>query len=351
MNGASLADWQLVYNAANERIRAINHLRSFSRISLYPVPIEGSCASLLPYSGWADSTVSLPGFPNTYLDPTQPVRVITPADSDWPYYFDPEVTGEVVRPGPVLITESALPSTNPYNPQIHILEYLPSYSFNHVPDIQVSPERGTPISNMGPFLDYRLAAAHKMHKLSTSIMDSGENSVMYQSNIAWNLVTGEVYDDVIDEVLPGVTFSSYSDCYAYAYSNLHQSALNTFGSFGASIIVIHEDNWTGDETIHVNIWFPVFRIAPPGSVTADMTIYYETDGDNLGIPVTSSDRVKSYSSAQFTGLTLGDYASFGFPSSAFANAPSLPTLGNSYSVHESIYPLFILWDFAPYFQY
>lgn len=350
MNGASLAYWQLVYNAANERIRAINHLRSFSRISLYPVPIEGSCTCLLPYSGWADSTVSLPSLPNTYLDPTNPVRVITPADSDWPYYFDPEVTGEVVRHGPVLITESALPSTNPYNPQIHIREYYPSYSIRHSPSIEISPQRGTPIANMGPYLEARLDAAHKMHKLATDILASSDGSVQYMSRISWDLVTGEVYDHVLDEVLSGVTFANYSECYAYAYTHLHESPLNLYNPFDANISVNHND-WSGNETIDIYIRFCVLHISAPGSVTADMTIYYETEGDNLGIPVTSSERVKSYSSAQFTGLTLGDYATFGFPSSAFANAPPLPALGSSYSVREDLYPLFILWDFAPYFQY
>ena len=349
MNGASLADWQLVYNAANERILAINHLRSYSRDNLYPVPIEGSCTSRLPYSGWADSTASRPLLPDRYLDPTNPVRVITPADDVWRYYYGYS-TGVSVRPGPVLTTEPSLPSTNPYTPSIHILEYLPSYSIRHSPSIEISPQRGTPIANMGPYLEARLDAAHKMHKLATDIWSSGDGSVQYMSRISWDLVTGEVYDHVLEEVLSGVTFANYSECYAYAYTHLHESPLNLYNSFGANISVNHND-WSGNETIDIYIKFCVLHISAPGSVTADMTIYYETEGDNLGIPVTSSEQVRSYASTQFTGLALGDHATFGFPSSAFANAPSLPTLGNSYSVHESIYPLFILWDFAPYFQY
>lgn len=348
MNGANLADWQLVYNAINERYRAICSLSTYRNENQNPVPESG----FVPY-GDSHSRSILPNLPSRYLDPTNPVKILTPSDSDWPYYYDSTITGEVVVAGPWLDTGSY--SNIFYNNRKYIYEYYPGfhYASGHIEDVFgewfTSPGNGTPIANLGTFLDERFNAAHKMYKASTDIQESCSD-LIYRSNISWNLTTGEVYDNVLGELLSGVTFSDYSDCYNYAYLNLHVLAGNTFGTLGATVNINHND-WTGDETITVYISFDRLNINPVGSITSDLTFYYETTGDNLGIPVTSSEYVKSYSSANFNAITYGGGAEFGFSPSAFSVAPTLPALNSSTTLHESLIPQFLLWDFSNYFEY
>ena len=310
-NGASLADWQDIYNGVNERRKATMF---FSGTSLLPVPFSENHITHNDASG-------LVGIPSGFCDPSSPLTFQT--------WSDASDTGS--QPNGVNSLGSGSPSA--------ICRYVPQYGSY--------PKHGYYLAGSGWFLDWIDDALGYMTKAAARI--SLPTVTLYRANLQWepygtyDQPPGSVWDGVTGDWISGLTISSYADLWTYAVQHLHEEVTDYWDSIWATI---------GTSSNTVEIWFASWQVPHPGVIPADLTFYYSATGDNLGYTPTNYQQsggpyVHGYATRTKQAASASYPLTFGFTSSVIPS--TLPAPGDY--VHEELDNFYAVWDFAPYFQY
>ena len=296
-SGASLADWQDIYNGVNERRKATMF---FSGTPLLPVPFSENHITHNDASG-------LVGIPSGFCDPSTPLTFQT-----WNTQDD---TGS---------------QPNGVN-SLLIHRYVPQ--FGSVPVV------GSYLAGSGWFLDWIGDALGYMTKAASALTPS---CVQYWSSLQWDEYGGgTVWDAVTGDTIPGLVISSYADLWTYATQNLHE--ISGYNYIDALIS-------TTAQTVEIK--YSSWQIPHPGVIPADLTLYYSATGQNLGYtptnyPQSGGPYVHGYATRTKQAASAASPLSIGFTSSVIPS--TLPAPG--YYVHEELSNLYAVWDFAPYFQH
>ena len=301
-NGASLADWQDIYNGVNERHKAVM-FGSFDGVSLDLVPVVQSKDHITHANASAlVGEIPVGGF----CDPSTPLTFQT-----WNTQDD---------------TGSAPNGVN----SLEVMRYVHEYGSY--------PKARFYLAGSGWFLDWIDSALGYMAKAASALTPS---CVQYWSSLQWDQYGGgTVWDNVTGEYIFGLTISSYVDLWTYATQNLHE--IQNYHYIDALI---------STTTQTVEIKFSSWNVPHPGVIPADLTLYYSATGDNLGYAPTdfpsSSPAVHGYATAMKQNASAASPLSIGFTSSVIPNTTPAP----GYYVREELSNFYAVWDFAPYFQY
>lgn len=299
-NGASLADWQDIYNGVNERRKAV--LNWLSPADLVPVPQSENHITNANASGLVGKIPA-----GSFCDPSSPLTFQT--------WSDASDTGS---------------QPNGVN-DIEIMRYVHEYGSY--------PKHGYYLAGSGWFLDWIDSALGYMTKAAAALSPV---CTQYWSNLQWNQYGGGVvWDGVLGDYIPGLTISSYADLWTYATQNLHE--IQNYNYIDALIS-------TTAQTVEIK--YSSWQIPHPGVIPADLTLYYSATGQNLGYAPTNYQQsggpyVHGYATRTKQAASASSPLTFGFTSSVIPS--TLPAPG--YYVHEELDNFYAVWDFGPYFQH
>lgn len=297
-NGASLADWQDIYNGVNERRKATMF---FSGTPLLPVPFSENHITHNDASG-------LVGIPSGFCDPSTPLTFQT-----WNTQDD---TGS---------------QPNGVN-SLEIMRYVHEYGS--------CPKAGYYLAGSGWFLDLMDDALGYMTKAAAGPMNP--SCVQYWSSLQWDEYGGgTVWDAVTGDTIPGLAIFSYADLWTYATQHLHE--IQDYHYIDALIS-------TTAQTVEIK--FSSWNVPHPGVIPAYLTLYYSATGQNLGYtptnyPQSGGPYVHGYATRTKQAASAASPLSIGFTSSVIPS--TLPAPG--YYVHEELSNFYAVWDFTNYFQY
>ena len=315
-NGASLADWQDIYNGVNERRKAV--MNWLSPADLVPVLQSKNHVTHGDIAAFGTALVNkIPA--GSFCDPYTPLTFYT-----WNTAYD---TGS---------EPNGINSLNMYK-YVHEFGSVPAF--------------GSPLAGSGWFLDWIDDALGYMTKCAagwTTIHETGGNPsvTQYWSKLDWNtygapgVPANAVYDYIAGEWIPGLTINTFSELWDYAVQNLHvtQNAGTTEVSIGAG-------------THGCDIRFSNWTLPHPGVIPADLTFYYSAFGDNVGYAPTNytqgNVQVHGYGTITKQNASSASRLMVGWDSSVIPSSP--PAAG--YSKVEYLQNFYAVWDFAPYFQY
>lgn len=306
-SGASLADWQDIYNGVNERRKATMFWDGHSPALLPVVQSKNH----ITHTGAAGLVGKIPV--GSFCDPSTPLTFQT--------WDDESDVGSQPNGVNSLLGNASLSE---------ICRYVPQYGS--------CPKHGYYLAGSGWFLDWIDDALGYMTKAAAGPMNP--SCVRHVASLQWYQSTGEVWDNIIGDYVPGLVISSYSDLWNYATQNLHE--ISGYSYIDAQISTSQMD---------VNISYSSWNIPHPGVIPADLTLYYSATGQNLGYTPTNYQQsggpyVHGYATLTKQAASAASPLSIGFTSSVIPS--TLPAPG--YYVHEELSNFYAVWDFAPYLQ-
>jgi len=316
-SGASASDWQDIFNAVNERRQALAY-----RKDLHVIPVPQYLDHLTSgqhSSAWSSSRL-VRSVPLNFCDPYSPLKFQT-----W--------------------SETYSSGTKPVDVNtLDINRY--AHGFGDY------PKRGTILAKTGWFLDGMDSAIQLLTKYAESQALATWEYTSRVANFRWDLLNDEVWDDQHGVILDGLTFSGFSDFYAYAHA--HAEDINHAGDFSASVQITNASDYGGRYNI-VNVRYTRLKGIVPGIIPADLTLYYSSWGDDLGFAVNSyidqqtGVETVSYSTRTYSNMT--GQTVIGFSDSIFPQTPPTLDAYGEYLKEERLTDVFYVYDFSNYFQY
>lgn len=316
-SGASVSDWQDIFNAVNERRQALAYRKD---LRVIPVPQLLDHLTSGPLYSAGSSSGLVHSVPLDFCDPYSPLKFRT-----W--------------------SETYSSGTKPVG-----VNHLDINRYAH--GFGDYPKRGAILANTGWFLDGMDSAIQLLTKYAES---HGEATWEYASRVAnfrWDLFNDEVWDNQNGVRLDGLTFSGFSDFYAYAHA--HAEDTNQAGDFRASVQITNGSDYGGRYNI-VNVRYTRLKGIVPGIIPADLTLYYSSWGDDLGFAVNSyinqQTGVETVSYSTRTYSTVTGQTVIGFSDSIFPQTPPTLDAYGEYTKEERLTDVFYVYDFSNYFQY
>ena len=337
-NGASLADWQDIYNGVNERRKAVMYYSGVNSdtpgstwsIDLFPVVQSRNHITRWNLQGLGGGLLDkLPV--QDFCDPSNPLTFQTWDTSD--------DVGSVPN------------GTNHLDLNVYdcrdfwrYVSQLPSFYGRDIPGYTGSG--GGYLAGSGWLLDHIDDALGYMTKAASAF--SNQVKTRYRSQLQWyeygtyDIPPGSVWDGVTGDWISGLTISSYADLWTYAVQNLHLDT--TYWDTISAVI--------GTSSNTVEIKFSSWEVPHPGVIPADLTLYYSATGDNLGYTPTNYQQsggpyVHGYATRTQQAASAASPLTIGFTSAVIPSATPAP----GYYAYEELSNFFAVWDFAPYFRF
>lgn len=343
MSGDSLADWQTIVKALNERIQAMGRFAS-SALTQIPVPtskdhITQAFIETLGKSGVASLLIWNPYF---WCDPDRPLVITHPGDPGWNGNYQ---TGNYIY-GPSRWV--------PF--QVYPYQYNGDFDtrsiYDSVPSFGSIPLRGSELEKLGDFLGWcnstlellTKTASHDLYSLPT---------IGASAYFRWTQADGEIWNPA-DYTAPVGNASTFADFYAFALANM--TSVSTTGNPSCKVQAYNDSTyiWLTLEYYSSQIVYGYGTgntLSNPGMIPADVTIYYSSFGDNCGYPVNSSSTHIDYSTVTFQNIGPETPINFGFDASSVSTVPAMPSAGDTYTKQESLQEISAVWDFSNHFQY
>lgn len=342
MSGDSLADWQTIVKALNERIQAMGSF-GWSITGLIPVPTSknhitsafvsqvANCVQLMFGEGWANPF---------WCDPDRPLVITQPGDPGWSGSYQ---TGNYIY-GPTRWV--------PF--QVYPYQYIGDIDtrsiYKTIPNFYSIPLRGAELAKIGDFLDWCNNSLELLTKTALNV--SYINTSGASGNFRWEQSTGEIYEVNQFELIG--TASTFTDFYTFALAHLTDNT--STGLPYCQCQVVNDGmyiwltlNYSGGKVLYGSGSSTDLHTTP-GGIHANITLYYSSFGDNCGYPVNSNSTHIDYSTEIYQNVGPENTINIGFDISSISTVPTMPTSGNSYTKEESLGNLFAVWDFENYFQ-